>query len=53
MKSTKELALTKRLILSMADDVAANLRHAERTSVIFKALAEAAGVNVLAAFEAE
>jgi hypothetical protein len=53
VKRIKELALTKRLILSMASDVAANLRNAERTSIIFQALVEAAGVNVLAAFEFE
>jgi len=45
-KETKEMGLTERLIMTMANDMAAAQRHMERVCIQFQALAESAGVNV-------
>lgn len=50
-KKQLELGLTERLILSMASEMAAAKLNTDRACIIFQALALAAGVNVLSAFE--
>lgn len=51
-KKNKDDGLTARLVMAMADEMAACKRNTDRACIMFQALAAAAGVNVAHAFDA-